>query len=148
MWRCLSKGLFLRRPMTASGPGCVKTRSDLVVMRCRARIFAFIRSPCARTPQKSWCAFTAQSFHTAWAKNGSSSRRVSWPLHLQLRKEPAAPVRRAGTRSSAHSADDLSVLGELCTGVRRRLRHHRRAHNCAYDLNHCAATHCPNPSTL
>jgi hypothetical protein len=36
-------------------------------------------------------------------KNGSSSRRVSWPLHLQLRKEPAAPVRTAGTRSSAHS---------------------------------------------
>ena len=23
------------------------------------------------------------------------------------------------------------MLGELCTGVRSRLRHHRRAHNCA-----------------
>ena len=36
------------------GPGRVKTRSDLVVMPCGARIFAFIRSPCAHTPQKSW----------------------------------------------------------------------------------------------
>jgi hypothetical protein len=32
-------------------------------------------------------------------KNGSSSRRVSWPLHLQLRKEPAAPVRTAKVRT-------------------------------------------------
>jgi hypothetical protein len=55
----------------ATGPGRVKTRSDLVVMPCAARIFAFFRSPCAHTPQKSWCVFTAQSFHTAWARTGS-----------------------------------------------------------------------------
>jgi hypothetical protein len=51
--------------MPALGPGCVKTRSDLVVMPTGARIFAFIRSPCAHTPQKSWCVSTAQSFRTA-----------------------------------------------------------------------------------
>jgi hypothetical protein len=52
--------------MSLIGPGRVKTRSDLVVMPCGARIFAFIRALCARSPQKSWCAFTVQSFHTAW----------------------------------------------------------------------------------
>src|SRR6267143_6020800 len=58
-----------------------------------------------------------------WVKNGSSSRRVSWPLHLQLRKEPAAPVRTAGTRSSAHSADDFGVPGELHACIARCRRH-------------------------
>ena len=57
----------------AYDPGCVKTRSDLVVMPCGARIFAFIRSPCAHTPQKSWCAFTARSFHTAWTRSCRSA---------------------------------------------------------------------------
>jgi hypothetical protein len=41
-------------------------------MPCAARIFAFIRSPCAHAPQKSWCAFTTQSFHTAWTQTGHS----------------------------------------------------------------------------
>jgi hypothetical protein len=49
-------------------PGRVKIRSDFVVIPCGAQIFAFIRSPCAHTPQKSWCAFTARSFHTAWTR--------------------------------------------------------------------------------
>jgi Tannase and feruloyl esterase len=55
-----------QRFLVTSGPGRVKTGSDLVAKPCGARIPAFIRSPCARTPQKSWCAFTAQSFHPAW----------------------------------------------------------------------------------
>jgi hypothetical protein len=57
-------------PMTAAlGPGCVKTQSDLVVTPRRARISAFFCFPRDRTPQNSWCAFTVQSFHTAWANN-------------------------------------------------------------------------------
>jgi len=59
----------IRTQMSAGGPGRVKTRSDLVVMPCGARIFELIRSPCVHTPQKSWCAFTAQSFHTAWVNS-------------------------------------------------------------------------------
>ena len=50
---------------SASPPGRVKTKSDLVVIPCGAGIFAFFRSPCGHMPQNSWCIFTAQSFHTA-----------------------------------------------------------------------------------
>ena len=68
------------RPRSVTGPGCVKTRSDLVVMPCGARIFALICPPCAHTPQKSWCAFTAQSFHTAWANSRRFFASASRPL--------------------------------------------------------------------
>jgi hypothetical protein len=47
-------------------------------MPCAARIFAFIRSPCAHTAQKSWCVFTAQSFHTAWVNSGHSDATSEW----------------------------------------------------------------------
>jgi hypothetical protein len=54
------------RPVTGrSGPG-----------QAGARIFAFIRSPCAYAPQKSWCASTAQSWHAAWA----TTRHREMPL--------------------------------------------------------------------
>src|ERR1700704_5658478 len=55
-------------------PDGVKTRSDLVVMPCGARIFAFIHSPCAHMPQKSWCVSTAQNFHTAWVISSNTQR--------------------------------------------------------------------------
>src|SRR5216683_7652354 len=74
----LADSLLAGREGSALGPGRVKTRSDLVVMPCGARIFAFIRSPSAHTPQKSWCAFTAQSFHTAWATSGHSAAAATW----------------------------------------------------------------------
>jgi hypothetical protein len=50
----------------ASGPGCAKTRSDLVVMLCGARISALFCSPRDHSPQNSGCICTAQTFHTAW----------------------------------------------------------------------------------
>jgi hypothetical protein len=55
----------------AFDPACVKTESDLVVIPCGAPIFAFFRSPCDHTLQNSWCIFTAQNFHTAWARRRS-----------------------------------------------------------------------------
>src|SRR5258706_386365 len=64
--------------MSGIGPGSVKTRSDLVVMPTGARIFAFIRSPCAHAPQKSWCVSTAQSFHTAWAQRRTVQPAAEW----------------------------------------------------------------------
>ncbi len=55
----------------ALGPGCVKTQSDLVVMPRGVRISAFFCALRDHTPQNSRCAFTVQSFHTAWANCGS-----------------------------------------------------------------------------
>src|SRR5258708_5095697 len=59
---CHSQNLTL----SASGPGCVKTKSDLVVMPSEGRIFAFFCSERDHKPQNSGCGYTTQSFHTAW----------------------------------------------------------------------------------
>jgi hypothetical protein len=56
----------------------VKTQSDLVVMPRGARISAFFCFPRDRTPQNSWCAFTVQSFHTAWVNSGHSDATSEW----------------------------------------------------------------------
>jgi hypothetical protein len=49
----------------AIGPGCVKTKSDLVVMPSGGRIFVFFRSAHDPRAQNSRCGYTASSFHTA-----------------------------------------------------------------------------------
>ena len=48
-----------------NGPGCVKTKSDLVVMPSGGRIFVFFRSAHDHRAQNSRCGYTASSFHTA-----------------------------------------------------------------------------------
>ena len=55
---------------SATGPGCAKTRSDLVVMLSGARISALFCSPRDHSPQNSGCICTAQTFHT-WSNSGS-----------------------------------------------------------------------------
>src|SRR6266699_1180677 len=52
--------------MSPMGLGCVKTKSDLVVMPSEGRIFAFFCSERDHKPQNSGCGYTTQSFHTAW----------------------------------------------------------------------------------
>jgi hypothetical protein len=54
-----------RRPMTAVGPGRVKTKSDLVVMLSGGQISAFFCSERDHKSQNSGCSHTAQRFHTA-----------------------------------------------------------------------------------
>ena len=51
--------------MSALGLGCVKTKSDLVVMPSGRQIFAFFCSQRDRIAQNSGCGYTAQSFYTA-----------------------------------------------------------------------------------
>ena len=53
---------------SALGPGRVKTQSDLVVMPCRRRIFAFACTARDHRPQNYWCVYTAWCFHTARVK--------------------------------------------------------------------------------
>jgi len=96
----------------------VKTRSDLVVMPRGARIFASIRSPCVHTPQKSWCAFTAKSFHTAWVRSGSADHvggltRV-WQVPVNKRTS-GHERRKAGIRclTVEMSDADLASLAKL-----------------------------------
>ena len=62
-------GVSIAAPMTALGPGCVKTKSDLVVMPSGGRIFVFFRSAHDHRAQNSSCGYTASSFHTAWVIN-------------------------------------------------------------------------------
>jgi len=50
----------------ANDPGCVKTKSDLVVMPSGGRIFVFFRSAHDHRAQNSRCGYTASSFHTAF----------------------------------------------------------------------------------
>jgi len=68
--------------MSQMGLGCVKTKSDLVVMPSGRQIFAFFRSPHDRRAQNSRCGYTAQSFHTARVKGGSGQLRQSRRLWL------------------------------------------------------------------
>jgi hypothetical protein len=51
--------------MSALGLGCAKTQSDLIVMPCRRRIFAFACTARDHRPQNYWCVYTAWRFHTA-----------------------------------------------------------------------------------
>jgi hypothetical protein len=53
---------------SALGPGCAKTKTDLVLMSSGGRIFAFFCSERDHKPQNFGCGYTAQSFHTAWVK--------------------------------------------------------------------------------
>ena len=64
-----------QRAMTGLGPGCVKTKSDLVVMPSGGRIFALFCSAHGHRAQNSGCGYTASSFHTAWV----ISRRAGHP---------------------------------------------------------------------
>src|SRR5260370_28437089 len=93
------------------GPGRVKTRSDLVAMPSGARIFAFIRSACPHTPQKSWCAFTAQSFHTAWA-NSRQTRCISFSVTTD--QTPQADGAIDPPRSEEHTSELQSHLNLVC----------------------------------
>jgi hypothetical protein len=55
--------------MPGLGLGCAKTQSDLVVMPCRRRIFAFACTARDHRPQNYWCVYTAWCFHTARVKS-------------------------------------------------------------------------------
>ena len=48
-----------QRGSTGFDPGCAKTRSDLVIMPCGARILSFFCSPLDHSPQNSGCIYTA-----------------------------------------------------------------------------------------
>jgi hypothetical protein len=47
----------------ATDPGCVETKSDLVVMPSGGRIFALFCSARVHKPQNSGRVYTSQSFH-------------------------------------------------------------------------------------
>jgi hypothetical protein len=47
-------------------PGCVKTKTDLVLMLSSRQIFAFFSSAHDHRTQNFRCGHTASSFHTAW----------------------------------------------------------------------------------
>jgi hypothetical protein len=64
--------------MTALGLGCVKTKSDLVVMLSEGQIFVSFCSAHDHEPQNSGCGYTTPSFHTAWNDNG----RLQWSTVL------------------------------------------------------------------
>jgi hypothetical protein len=70
MQRCGAK-------IVAMGPGCAKTRSDLVGMLCGARISALFCSPRDHSPQNSGCICIAQTFRTAWAMCGHPHMALS-----------------------------------------------------------------------
>ena len=100
---------------SAMGPGCVKTKSDLVVMPRGARISAFFCFPRDHTPQNSWCAFTVQSFHTAWTRSchrlprsfaTHQLRRRERKPHL-IRREIVFRERECGRRRVSGSAEKL-----------------------------------------
>jgi hypothetical protein len=59
---------------SAWGPGCAKTKSDLVAMPSAGRIFAFFCSERDHKPQNSRCSHTAQRFYTAWVMNRRTRR--------------------------------------------------------------------------
>src|SRR5258705_8543428 len=73
--------------MTGLGLGCVKTKSDLVVMPSEGRIFAFFCSERDYKPQNSGCGYTTHSFHTAWTR---SCRRTL--IIYQMARRAACPV--------------------------------------------------------
>jgi hypothetical protein len=76
----------------ALGPGCVKTKSDLVVMPSERRIFALFCPERDHKPQNSGCGYTRQSFHTAWvqsgrrAAEGQQSSPTSWNTFFRRRR--------------------------------------------------------------
>jgi hypothetical protein len=70
--------------VTALGPGCAKTKSDLVVMPSRGRIFAFFSSARDHRAQNSRCGYTASSFHTAWVNCFDAAISGRCPVSLDL----------------------------------------------------------------
>jgi hypothetical protein len=75
---------------------------------CGARIFVFIRSPCAHAPQKSWCASTARSFHTAWVKtrHAGAASGGSGVTPIPDAPEQASSLQlRATLRHEAHGSE-------------------------------------------
>jgi len=83
------------RMEAALGPGCVKTKSDLVVMPSEGQIFALFCSERDHKPQNSGCVYTTQSFHTAWATRRHRPAAESSPGMKSESRCVAAPATEA-----------------------------------------------------
>ena len=73
--------------------GCVKTKSDLVVMQSGGRIFVLFSSAHDHRAQNSGCGYTARSFHTAW------TRSRHWQF-ARLQASKAQPLARVTAAAS------------------------------------------------
>jgi hypothetical protein len=82
--------------MSATGPGCVKTKSDLVVMPSEGRIFAFFCSERDHKPQNFGCGYATLSFHTAWVTSRHRAADV-----VRMPAAIRAGAKQVGARFSA-----------------------------------------------
>ena len=124
---------------SAAGPGCAKTKSDLVVTPSGGRIFAFFCFERDHKPQNSGCGYTVQSFHTAWATSRLPRCKKWWqevaapgemqPVPMRPRPRYAARIavtRRCGAprRRPSGSRARLRARGRLapCSGSMSPMR--------------------------
>jgi hypothetical protein len=75
---------------------------------------------CAHTSQKSWCAFTAQCFHTAWVTSGlrPSSQHINPMMaRISVPQRVSEPLARAGRHQIQAGTKVRIVFGARSLGL-------------------------------